>query len=163
MQRNIHLFLIYALTAVGLLQSVGYIIHNNDLVFFALATRASPLPDVFGGSKAFEPNPYMAEFVFDFEDGSQKIVPKADYTNTLRRNGPTGRFFRFIGYIVVINWMPVIPESTYKPVLRHGFCTGGAIAELLGLKKPVRGFTILLNNAKDDGKPDYRYSVSCSD
>ncbi len=153
--------LIYLLTAVGLLQSTGYIIHNNDLVFLALATRASPLPDVFGGSKAFEPIPYMAEFVFDFEDGTQRVVPKADYTNTLRHKGPTGRFFRYIGYIMVINWLPVIPDATYGPVLSHGFCSGGVIAELLAIDRPIRGFTILLHNAKPDGKPDFRYSISC--
>lgn len=162
MHRRAQLLLIYTLTALGLLQSVGYLIGSDKLVFFALATKASPLPDVFGGSSEFEPIPYMAEFEFNFVDGTTLLVPKAEYTDLLRKRGPTGRFFRYIGYVTAINWLPLIPEDSYRRVLQHGFCRGGAIAELLQIKKPVSSVTVNLINAKPDGRPDLHYTIPCS-
>lgn len=111
-------FLYLVITAIGLLQVIGYSVGNKTIRGIGMASGSSPLPIVFTKVKGIET--FASDFYIQFIDKSgvhQELqITPAMYS---KLKGPYNR--RNI-YGAAISYGPVLKKELWESVISYGLC-----------------------------------------
>ncbi len=156
-----HELLCWLLVGVGLLQFVGVVSGRNNIRALGLATAASPLPEVFGNNRHYEPMSHQNKLLFTLPDGSilERILMRRYSTNLARS---PGHLYRFSPLAYGITWAPIIDPKLRESLVRKGFCQGGELARRLDVPKDVVKIRLVITHRRT-GEERFTFEVSCAE
>ncbi len=149
------------LIAVGLLQSLSYLLGVPALRGVGAALVASPLPLVFSHFRGLETFSSTFEAELTTRSG-QRIVRNLDPSTYSLLTGPYNR--RNV-YGAVAAYGPALTEphelKLRDAVMNYGFCKG-PLAQTLGVDEPLASARLHVTNPYGREKIDSAWEVQCS-
>ncbi len=147
----------FALIALGLLQTVGWIAGSRALRGVGAALSASPLPLVFSDTAGLEP--FASGFSFSYRSPGRR-ESRVPVTPALyaRLGGP---YNRRNAYGAAIAYGPRLPEAVWRPVLVHAFCKGGSLARRFELPDDIATLTVHIETRTRGRADRWDLVVSC--
>jgi hypothetical protein len=110
--------------SVGLLQALGYVLHNDTLRGLGIVSVASPLPLVFTDRNGFEDFASRFDLRLVGTDGvvREHTLTASDFSQV---GGP---FNRRAPYAAAIAYAPRLPRRSTRPILHYAFCKTNLLA-----------------------------------
>jgi hypothetical protein len=151
----------YALTVLGLLQTVGFLTGITAIRGIGLASTASPLPLVFTQFRGLETfaEDYELELVTHEGQNIRTPITPALYGKL------AGPYKRRNAYGAVISYGPALTLDQEKrlvdSVLKYGFCAKGPLATEFGVEAPLREAHIHIASRTAGRSDRWTLSVQC--
>jgi hypothetical protein len=152
---KIHLY--YALIAIGLLQSIGYILHIKPIRQLGMVSGSSPLPLVFTDVKGVET--FASDFFIQYQNKAGQWQ-EIQITPSLyaKLQGPYNR--RNV-YGAAISYGPILKQALWQAVFDYGFCKQVLIKEMQ-LPLDATNFAIRIKTNTAGRNNEWILKPSCS-